>query len=226
MAQAFASPGKYIQGYDELSRIKKHIGHLGGSFFVLASAGRLADLQATIRASFKDSDTPLVFEKFGGECSKPETERLRELVKANKCDVIVGMGGGKVMDTAKAVAYYEKLPVVIVPTVASSDAPTSAMVIYYTEDGTFQEVLLTRRNPNVVLVDTRIIANAPVRMLVAGMGDALATFFEAPAPAWKTTAAITPAAPSPSRPSPWPRPATRPCWPTDRQPCWQSATRW
>jgi glycerol dehydrogenase len=179
MAQAFASPGKYIQGYDELSRIKKHIAHLGSSFFIIASPGRLADLQETIRASFKDTDTPIVFEQFGGECSKQETERLRELVKARKCDVIVGMGGGKVMDTAKAVAYYEKLPMVIVPTVASSDAPTSAMVIYYHEDGTFQEVLLTKRNPNVVLVDTHIIANAPVRMLVAGMGDALATFFEA-----------------------------------------------
>jgi len=179
MAQAFASPGKYIQGYDELSRIKKHISHLGSSFFVLASPKRLADLQETIRTSFKDTDTSIVFEPFSGECSKPETERLRELVKAQKCDVIVGLGGGKVMDTAKAVAYYEKLPVVIVPTVASSDAPTSAMVIYYHEDGTFQEVMLTRRNPNVVLVDTGIIANAPTRLLVAGMGDALATFFEA-----------------------------------------------
>jgi glycerol dehydrogenase len=179
MAQAFASPGKYIQGYDELTRIKKHISPLGSSFFVLASPGRLADLQETIRSSFKDSDIALIFEPFNGECSKQETERLRELVKKHKCDVIVGLGGGKDMDTAKAVAYHEKLPIAIVPTVASSDAPTSAMVIYYHEDGTFQEVLLTRRNPNVVLVDTRIIANAPARLLVAGMGDALATFFEA-----------------------------------------------
>ncbi|MDR3592471.1 MAG: glycerol dehydrogenase [Negativicutes bacterium] len=179
MAQAFASPGKYIQGYDELSRIKKHISPLGSSFLVLASPGRLADLEETIRTSFEGSDTSLVFEPFGGECSKKETERLREIVKAKKCDAIIGMGGGKVMDTAKAVAYHEKLPMVIVPTVASSDAPTSALVIYYHEDGTFQDVLLTRRNPNVVLVDTRIIANAPVRLLVAGMGDALGTFFEA-----------------------------------------------
>jgi glycerol dehydrogenase len=179
MAQVYASPGKYIQGFDELARIKKHISPLGSSFFVLASPGRLADLQETIRTSFKGTDTHLVFEPFGGECCKQETERLQELVKAQQCAVIVGLGGGKVMDTAKAVAYYEKLPVVLVPTVASSDAPTSAMVIYYREDGTFQEVLLTRRNPNVVLIDTRIIANAPVRLLVAGMGDALATFFEA-----------------------------------------------
>ncbi|MDR3563377.1 MAG: glycerol dehydrogenase [Negativicutes bacterium] len=179
MAQAFASPGKYIQGFGELSRLKKHISQLGGSLFIMASPSRLAAHKDTIQASFEGSDTKLVFEPFGGESTKAEVERLRAVVKANQCDVIVGLGGGKAVDTAKAVAYYDKLPVVIVPTVASCDAPTSTIVIYYNEDGTFQEVLLTRRNPNVVLVDTQIIANAPVRLLLAGMGDALGTYFEA-----------------------------------------------
>lgn len=179
MAQTFASPSKYIQGYDELSRIKKHISHLGSSIFVVASEKRLSDVKGVIQDNFRDANFPLTFEPFCGECSKQEVERLRRVVKANNCDVIIGLGGGKVIDTAKAVAYYDKLPVVIVPTVASCDAPTSAMVIYYHEDGNFQEVLLTRRNPNIVLVDTHIIAKAPVRLLVAGMGDALGTYFEA-----------------------------------------------
>ena len=179
MAKIFASPSKYIQGYDELTRIKKHISHLGSSIFVVASGGRLAELRKIIQDSFKDDNVSLFFEAFGGECSKNEVERLREVVKANHCDVIVGLGGGKVIDTAKAIAYHEKLPMVIIPTVASSDAPTSAMVIFYHDDGNFQEVLLTRRNPNVVLIDTRIISKAPVRLLVAGMGDALGTYFEA-----------------------------------------------
>ena len=179
MAQAFASPSKYVQGYDELSRIKKHISHLGDSIFIIASKSRLADLRVVIQDSFKDTKISLTFEPFAGECSKQEVDRLREIMQANGCNVIVGIGGGKAIDTAKAVAYYEKLPVTIVPTVASSDAPTSGMVIYYHEDGTFHEVLVTRRNPNIVLVDTRIIAHAPVRLLVAGMGDALSTYFEA-----------------------------------------------
>ena len=179
MSQAFASPRKYIQGYEELSRIKKHIAHLGSCVFVLASQGRLADLQEIVQNSFKDTDVTVVFEPFGGECSKGEVGRLRGLVKTNNCDLIVGMGGGKVIDTAKALAYYEELPVVIVPTVASCDAPTSQVVIYYDDNGNMDDVLLTRKNPDVVLVDTRIIANSPVRLLVAGMGDALATFYEA-----------------------------------------------
>ncbi len=179
MAKVFASPGKYIQGYDELTRIKKHISPLGNSIFFVASSGRLAELKKIIEDSFQGDNVSLTFEAFRGECSKNEVERLRKIVKNNNCDVVVGLGGGKVIDTAKAIAYHEKLPMVIVPTVASSDAPTSAMVIYYHDDGNFQEVLLTRRNPNIVLIDTNIIAKAPVRLLAAGMGDALGTYFEA-----------------------------------------------
>ncbi len=179
MAQAFASPGKYIQGYNELARIGKHATNLGSSVFVLCSQGRLHDLQGIIADSFKDTGIPVVFEPFGGECTKQEVERLRALVKNSQSNLIIGLGGGKAIDTAKAVAYYEKTPVIIVPTVASCDAPTSSVVIFYNEEGAFQEALLMRRNPNIVLVDTRIIANAPVRLLVAGMGDALATYFEA-----------------------------------------------
>ena len=179
MTQAFASPGKFIQGYDELARIKKHLSPLGTSVFILGSQSRLRELKETIENSFQGTDIPLCFAAFNGECSKSEVERLRAQVKEHNCDVIVGLGGGKAIDTAKAVAYYEKLPVAIVPTVASCDAPTSSVVIFYNDDGSFQSALLTKRNPNIVLVDTHIIANAPVRLLVAGMGDALATFFEA-----------------------------------------------
>jgi Glycerol dehydrogenase and related enzymes len=179
MARVFASPRKYIQGYDELSRLKKHLANIGKSVFVLASESRLTELKNVILTSFKDTDVSVTFAAFGGECSKQEVDRLKKAAEANQCDVIVGMGGGKAIDTAKALAYYQQLPVVIVPTVASCDAPTSQVVIFYNENGNVEDVLLTRRNPDIVLVDTRVIANSPVRLLVAGMGDALATFFEA-----------------------------------------------
>ena len=95
------------------------------------------------------------------------------------CDVMVGAGGGKVIDTAKAAA--ENLggkPVVIIPTVASNDAPCSGVAVIYNEEGVVIKALLTRRNPDLVLVDTDVIAKAPARLLTAGMGDALATWFE------------------------------------------------
>jgi glycerol dehydrogenase len=89
------------------------------------------------------------------------------------------MGGGKTIDTAKIASDRAGIPVIVAPTIASSDAPCSGCAIIYTEGGVFDSVYSQKQNPQVVLVDTAIIANAPVRFLVSGMGDALATWFEA-----------------------------------------------
>ena len=83
----------------------------------------------------------------------------------------------KIFDTAKAVAYYEKTPVIICPTIASTDAPCSALSVIYTDEGIFQEYLFLPSNPNIVLLDTEIIAKSPVRLTMAGIGDALVYLF-------------------------------------------------
>jgi glycerol dehydrogenase len=89
------------------------------------------------------------------------------------------MGGGKTIDTAKIVADRAGIPVIIIPTIASTDAPCSGCAVIYSQDGVFESVCYQRVNPAAVLVDVGIIAAAPTRFLVAGMGDALSTWFEA-----------------------------------------------
>lgn len=64
------------------------------------------------------------------------------------------------------------------PTAASTDAPCSALSVLYTDDGQFDEYLWLPANPDIILLDTDIIVAAPVRLIVSGMGDALATYFE------------------------------------------------
>lgn len=179
MARILISPVKYIQGEGELTKIKDHIAHLGKAFFFIGGSNALASTKATIEASFRESEAKLVFEKFNGECSNNEISRLQKLFQENNCDVIVGLGGGKALDTAKAIVYYMKSPLVIVPTIASTDAPTSSLSVIYTDQGVFDWWVALPRNPEIVLVDTGIVASAPVRFFVAGMGDALGTYFEA-----------------------------------------------
>ena len=179
MSKVLASPSKYIQGKNELARIKDRISYLGGPVLFVMGGFAYKNLKQVIEESFKGSGPTLIFEKFGGECTRKEIERIRTVYRTHNCCVVVGMGGGKAIDTAKGVAYYEKAPVVSVPTIASTDAPTSAIAVTYTEDHVFDGNILLPRNPEIVLVDTEVITRAPARFLVAGMGDALSTFFEA-----------------------------------------------
>lgn len=179
MSKIIMSPGRYIQGNGELEKIKEHIESYGKSFLIIGTDRAIKQTSGIIEKSFKGSGCKLSYENFNRECCSEEIERLMRVVEYSSCDVIVGVGGGKTFDTAKAVAYYCKLPVIIVPTIAATDAPCSALSVIYTKEGVFSNYLLLPKNTEVVLVDTDIIAKAPVRLLVSGMGDALATYFEA-----------------------------------------------
>jgi glycerol dehydrogenase len=171
-------PGRYVQGEGALEVLGEELERLGDAAFALLDPFAAEHLSARLEAAAADT-CRLTRETFGGECSDEEIERVSSLAREAGARVIVGVGGGKTLDAAKAVAHGMRLPVVIVPTIASTDAPCSALSVIYTPGGEVKRYLLLPRNPDVVLVDSGIIAQAPTRFLVAGMGDALATWFEA-----------------------------------------------
>ncbi len=179
MASIIISPNKYVQGKGELAKLADYAKDFGKKPFILISEGGKKRFGSLIEKSFEGTDAELIFEAFHGECSRNEINRLVEIVKAKECDMVIAVGGGKIFDTGKAVAYYCGTPVIVAPTIAGTDAPCSALSVIYTDDGVFEEYLWLPANPNLVLVDTDIIAKAPARLLVSGMGDALATYFEA-----------------------------------------------
>ena len=152
---------------------------LEGPALILAGNSAITLLSETWSRSLGHSGIVFEIQRFGGECSASEIERVKAAARGSGARVVIGAGGGKVLDTARAVASDLNLAVVNCPTVASSDAPCSALSVVYTDDGVFHEYRFYRRNPDLVLVDTQVIAQSPPRLLVAGMGDALATWFEA-----------------------------------------------
>jgi glycerol dehydrogenase len=179
MDKIIISPSKYVQGKQVLGSIAGYVKALGQNPLAIADNFVTGLVGATVKESFEKEAMPLAMDMFNGECSRQEIDRIIEIASIQKSDVIIGIGGGKTLDTAKAVAYYTKVPVVVVPTIASTDAPTSALAVIYTPEGEFSEYLLFPQNPNMVVMDTAVIAKAPVRLLVSGMGDALSTYFEA-----------------------------------------------
>lgn len=170
-------PGKYIQGVGAIEELPQLIRLFGRHPLILASP--TAQSRVIPGSGIEQSGINLLVDIFTGECCELELSRLAAIIRENGVDVLVGMGGGKTIDTAKIAADRANIPALIVPTIASTDAPCSGCAVLYSESGVFQSVQYQKTNPAAVLVDTKIIVNAPVRFLVAGMGDALATWFEA-----------------------------------------------
>ena len=179
MANILISPGKYVQGSKEMAKLCSYAKVYGKKALVLITASGYKRIVNIIDSSFAGQDFEIIYDYFNGECSKNEINRLTEILKKEHCDLVIGIGGGKILDTAKAVAYYGHTPVLVCPTIASTDAPCSALSVIYTDEGVFEEYLFLPANPNMVLMDTDIISKSPVRLTVSGMGDALATYFEA-----------------------------------------------
>lgn len=179
MANVIASPSRYIQGKGEMRQLCAYAKNYGKRFFILASASGKKRVENEIAKGAEGLEVSYQFEDFRGECCMTEINRVIEVCKACGGDVVIGIGGGKIHDTAKAAAFYMGLPVIIVPTIASTDAPCSALSVIYTDDGVFEKYLFLPSSPNMVLVDTDVVSKAPARLLISGMGDALATFFEA-----------------------------------------------
>lgn len=171
-------PGRYIQGPGALSRLGGELARLGSRHFLICSPHPLTHLLPPVLSGVEQAGAVRT-ERFARECTDREIERLLALAREFGARTVTGMGGGKTLDAAKAVAARAGLPVAVVPTIASTDAPCSSVCVVYSPDGVFLRADVLPRNPDVVIVDTEVMASAPARFLVAGMGDALATWFEA-----------------------------------------------
>lgn len=179
MRKAFISPSKYVQGEGELKNLGYFVKGFGSGALLVASKNGYERVREAINETSEKFGVTFVIADFCGECSKAEIARLNALARINSCDCIIGLGGGKAIDTAKSVANGNGKPLIIVPTNAATDAPTSHLAVIYSQDGEVEDYAFFQKNPDVVLIDTDVIAKSPVRLLVSGMGDALATFFEA-----------------------------------------------
>ncbi|MDZ5479841.1 glycerol dehydrogenase [Bacillus thuringiensis] len=179
MERILISPQKYIQGRNVIEKIGEYVKPLGTKLLVIADECVWHLVGEKVMESFHKQN--LSFEKvgFNGESSENEIARIEKIGKEFGADVIIGIGGGKSVDTAKAVGEILSAKVVSVPTIASTDAPTSSLSVIYSDDGVFEKYKFYLKNPDIILVDSQVIAQAPSRFLAAGIGDGMATWIEA-----------------------------------------------
>ncbi|GAB3211027.1 glycerol dehydrogenase [Marinactinospora thermotolerans] len=177
--RSLISPARYVQGPGAIAELGSHVARIGANPLLLSDDVVRGLTESAITSSFEEAGLPVRFEEFGGMPTAAEARRVAEIIDKHGVDVVVGLGGGAAIDTAKAAGDNAGIRWVSVPTAASTDAPTSALSVVYTEEGAFESYRFYTRNPDLVLIDTRLVANAPARFLIAGVGDALATWIEA-----------------------------------------------
>lgn len=175
MIRSSVFPRRYVQGRGALRLFGQEVARYGKTVFCLVDAvteqlvkARLGGLES-IEASFLP---------FTGHCTRARLDEIVSAMRASGAEVIAGFGGGATVDIARAAAHEINRPYICAPTIAASDAPCSGISILYDDSGVMLGRINTR-NPDVVLVDTAMIAEAPVRFFVAGIGDGLATWYEA-----------------------------------------------
>ncbi|WP_394217504.1 iron-containing alcohol dehydrogenase family protein [Halobacillus trueperi] len=115
---------------------------------------------------------------YDGECTHQEVDRIKENASAST-DVLIGVGGGKILDLAKACGVALDLPVILIPTLVSNCAAWTPLSVFYDDKGNFVEYTIYKRSTYMVIVDPSMLVHAPVEYLRAGIGDTIAKWYEA-----------------------------------------------
>ena len=172
--------GRYIQKQGALEEVPAEVERLGKHAFVFfgeeakqVAGDKVCDLLQPA-GLFTASET------YTGAVCNEGAEELIDKAKNAGCDVVVGVGGGRIMDMAKIVANELKLPVVEVPTSIATCASYYALSVVYTKDYRYVGCARFENEPNAIVVDMDVIKNAPARLLASGALDSLAQAIEIP----------------------------------------------
>ncbi|MDG1910753.1 MAG: glycerol dehydrogenase [Pseudomonadales bacterium] len=180
LPRVFVSPQRYIQGAGVINHVGRYLSLLNAkrAGVLMSKRGQGTD-GVRILDSLRSSNIDPVVSTFGGECSLEEIEHHVSNLAKEGLDCLIAVGGGKCVDAGKSIAYRLGVSVVILPTLASNDAPCSALSVLYDTAGVSVGAEFFPDNPALVIVDTQVVAAASERYLVSGMGDAMATWYEA-----------------------------------------------
>jgi glycerol dehydrogenase len=177
--RALIAPSRYVQGKDALLHLGENLKRLGNKPLLVAGDTSWKASGEKVAQSLEPAGFEVVRLPFAGYTTAKVINEIADEIKRGGYDIVVGFGGGSCIDAVKSAGHIANIKWASVPTIASTDAPCSALAVVYTEDGAFEEYRFFPHNPDFVLVDSQLVADAPVRYLIGGIGDALATYPEA-----------------------------------------------
>lgn len=173
------APRQVLRGSHILPSAIAAIAVLGKRPLIVGGDTTFNTLQSHLKALFTAPELTVAQASYLPDCSEASLAHLKEAVTKHQADVIIGVGGGKALDTAKLLGYQSHLPVITIPTSAATCAAWTALSNVYSDSGAFLYDVPLPYCPELLLLDYQLIQTAPRRTLVAGIGDALAKWYEA-----------------------------------------------
>ncbi|MEN9869150.1 MAG: glycerol dehydrogenase, partial [Cyanobacteriota bacterium] len=184
------APARVLRGNHCLANSGQEIAALGVRPLVVGGNQTLKLVAAFLQPALKAAKLTSETASYTPDCAESSLLRLKETVKQHQADVIIGVGGGKALDMAKLVAYQCGLPIVTIPTSGATCAAWTALSNVYSEAGAFQYDVTLNRCPDLLILDYGLVRTAPQRTLIAGIGDAIAKWYEASVSSGDATATL------------------------------------
>lgn len=170
--------GRYLQKPDLINEAGTEIIRFSNKALLVGGKTALSKTQDALQKSLVEVDASWEIIEHTGSCNFEDAECLAEKAKREGFGVIVGIGGGVIMDFAKLIADIAKLPIVNIPTQSATCAAYTPLSVCYTKSGETVGSHHLEKEVDAVLVDTNLLLNQPPRLLLAGVFDALAKFIE------------------------------------------------
>jgi glycerol dehydrogenase len=174
----FALPKRYISESGAVSRAGEAVGEVSGRVLIIGGKTALGAAGDALTDSFGARGVEYETIVHGGYPSLRAAREFAGRAAESGAGAIVGVGGGRILDAAKAAGHFAGLPVIAVPTIAATCAAWAPTSIMYSDEGEFTEFLSYSEAPVLVVADTDVIARAPVRYMRSGAADALARWYE------------------------------------------------
>lgn len=170
--------GRYLQKTNVLNECGKECLRFGKSPLIVGGKTALQNTRDILENSISSKCTLYEIIEYQGTCNEESATNLANYATEKGFDVVIGVGGGVIMDFAKLISYFSKLPLINIPTSSATCAAYTPMSVCYTPDGRTVGTRHYDYEVSSVLVDTNILSSQPPRLLIAGIFDALAKFVE------------------------------------------------
>lgn len=175
---SFIAPHSYIRGSGVLKSFTEYSQKLGRRYLIIAGNTAWSKVSDVLISQIELCTDAYHVELVEGPPTHQKVNTFAALVQQEQLDVVVGIGGGRILDLTKAVAHQAGVFAITVPTVPATCAAWAALSVIYSDEGRYKEVRMLPRSPEYIIADTDILLAAPKRYLYAGVADSLAKWFE------------------------------------------------